>query len=73
MSSHNRGDWYEETLRQKYNNPRLLIQVLDKMYGQGNYKVRTFMNRWILSLPQPFQAGDLDVIEDHIRFHYNPN
>ncbi|KAK0610878.1 hypothetical protein B0T14DRAFT_570808 [Immersiella caudata] len=73
MSSRNVGVWYEETLRQKYNNPRLLIQVLDKIYGPGNYKVKTIMNRWILSLPQPLQPGELDGIEDRIRFHYNPN
>jgi hypothetical protein len=32
--------WHEEMLRQKYNNPRMLVEVLDKMYGRGNYKVK---------------------------------
>ena len=31
---------HEVTLRQKYNNPRLLVDVLDKMFGRGNYKVK---------------------------------
>jgi len=40
MSAQSQPMWHEETLRQKYNNPRMLVEVLDKMYGRGNYKVK---------------------------------
>ena len=32
--------WHEEVLRQKYNNPRKLVEVLNNMFGQGNYRVK---------------------------------
>lgn len=60
-------------MRQRYNNPSKLKEILDQMFGPGKYRVTIQSERYILHLPQPLQAGELDKIEDNIRFHYNPN
>ncbi|KAK4108503.1 hypothetical protein N656DRAFT_784001 [Canariomyces notabilis] len=59
-------------LRQKYNDPRKLKQVLDKVYGSGNYLVKIMSERWILYLPEPLTEGGLCEIENMIRFHWKP-
>jgi hypothetical protein len=39
----NSRPWHEVMLRQKYNDPRKLKQVLDKVYGSGNYLVKVII------------------------------
>ncbi|KAH7311522.1 hypothetical protein B0I35DRAFT_438242 [Stachybotrys elegans] len=63
--------WFEQVMRQKYNDPVKLRDYLDETYGPDNYLVKTRSNRWILCLPAPLKAGELDMIEKKVRFHYN--
>ena len=37
---------FQHVLRQKYGNQRKLKEILDCMYGPGNYKVRVNDSRW---------------------------
>ncbi|KAI0012556.1 hypothetical protein F4779DRAFT_40547 [Xylariaceae sp. FL0662B] len=65
------GVWHETVLRQKYNDPMKLKNLLDNAYGQGRYNVKIKANRYILRLPEPLNEVQLAEMEKQIRFHYN--
>ncbi|KAI5860608.1 hypothetical protein GGS23DRAFT_599416 [Durotheca rogersii] len=47
--------WHEILLRNKYNNPMKLKDVLDKMYGKGKYRIRSKSSNLVLLLPEPLK------------------
>ncbi|KAK7224313.1 hypothetical protein V2G26_012316 [Clonostachys chloroleuca] len=68
--SSGQGPLYEEVMRQKYNDPAKLRDLLDELYGRGNYSVKTKSSRWILRLPAPLKEGQMEWIENQVCFHY---
>jgi len=62
--------WFEQVLRMKYNDPLKLIDSLDRMFGTGNYILKTRSNRWILFLHNPLQQAELEEIEQQMRVHW---
>ncbi|KAF2465718.1 uncharacterized protein BDR25DRAFT_294748 [Lindgomyces ingoldianus] len=62
--------WSEHVLRKKYRDPGKLKESLDAIYGSSQYRVIVKADRWILVLPSPLGAKELEDLEDNIRNHY---
>ncbi|KPM35893.1 hypothetical protein AK830_g10666 [Neonectria ditissima] len=61
----------EQVLRKTYKDPGKLREGLDRLWGQGNYRLRLRNNRYIIRGPWPLNQDELQQLEKDAYQHYD--
>jgi len=62
--------WTEQVLRMRYNDIAKLQEGLDEIYGKGQYKLKSRLDRWIVSAHRPLTDEEMQDLESIMYQHY---